>query len=85
MKGSALVEAMVPLGLNFYAGICEWTLARAPARSGDPAMAEYPGDSDAFDKSITDFSRRYADQNEKDYKQFVSAIRSGKLEAVEGV
>ena len=44
MKGSALVEAVVPLGLNFYAGICGWTLARAHARSGDPvAMAEYLG------------------------------------------
>ena len=34
MKGSALVEAMSPLGLTFYAGICGWTLARAHARSG---------------------------------------------------
>jgi uncharacterized protein (DUF2252 family) len=86
MKGSALVEAMVPLGLNFYAGICGWTLARAHARSGDPvAIAEYLGDSDAFDQSITDFSQRYADQNERDYEQFVTAVRSGRLEAVEGV
>ncbi len=41
--------------------------------------------SDAFDTSITDFSRRYADQNERDYQQFVTAIRSGRLEALEGV
>src|SRR6185369_8717520 len=34
MKGSADVEAMVPVGLTFYAGICGWTLARAHARSG---------------------------------------------------
>ena len=26
MKGSILVEAMLPFGLNFYAGICGWTL-----------------------------------------------------------
>ena len=44
MKGSALVEAMPPFGLNFYAGICGWTLARAHARSGDPvAIAAYLG------------------------------------------
>jgi uncharacterized protein (DUF2252 family) len=86
MKGSALVEEMVPLALNFYAGICGWTLARAHARSGDPiAIAGYQGDSDAFDQSITDFSQRYADQNERDYKEFVDAVKSGRLEALEGV
>jgi len=86
MKGSADPEAMAPVGLTFYAGICGWTLARAHARSGDPvAIAAYLGESDAFDKSITDFSERYADQNEHDYQMFVTAIRSGRLEAVEGV
>jgi uncharacterized protein (DUF2252 family) len=86
MKGSALPEAMPPVALTFYAGICGWTLARAHARSGDPvAIAAYLGDSDAFDQSITGFSQRYADQNERDYQQFVNAVRSGRLEAVEGV
>ncbi len=86
MKGSILVEEMTPLGLTFYARTCGWTLARAHARSGDPvALAEYLGASDAFDKSIADFSERYADQNEQDYENFVKAIRSGRLEAVEGV
>ena len=86
MKGSAVVEAMTPLALTFYARICGWTLARAHARSGDPiALAEYLGTSDAFDTAITDFSQAYADQNERDYQEFVTAIRSGRLEAVEGV
>jgi uncharacterized protein (DUF2252 family) len=86
MKGSALVEAMIPLGLTYYAQICGWTLARAHARSGDPvAIAEYLGEGDAFDTSITDFSERYADQNEKDYQEFVKAVKSGRLAAVEGV
>jgi uncharacterized protein (DUF2252 family) len=86
MKGSALVEAMIPTGLTVYARICGWTLARAHARSGDPvAMAEYLGESDEFDKSITDFSERYADQNEEDYQEFVNAVRSGRLLAHEGV
>jgi hypothetical protein len=39
----------------------------------------------ADDRSVTDFSERYADQNEKDYEQFVTAIRSGRLEAAQGV
>jgi uncharacterized protein (DUF2252 family) len=86
MKGSADVEAMVPVGLNFYAGICGWTLARAHARSGDPvAMAEYLGEGDQFDRSITDFAERYAEQNERDYQTFANAIRSGRLEAIEGI
>jgi uncharacterized protein (DUF2252 family) len=86
MKGSVLVEVMTPLGLAFYARTCGWTLARAHARSGDPvAIAEYLGQDDAFDQSITDFSKRYANQNEQDYQEFLEAIRSGRLEAVEGV
>jgi uncharacterized protein (DUF2252 family) len=86
MKGSAVVEAMIPTGMNFYARMCGWTLARAHARSGDPvAIARYLGHSDKFDRSMTDFSERYADQNERDYQAFVDAIRSGKLDAVEGV
>jgi uncharacterized protein (DUF2252 family) len=86
MKGSAEVEAMAPLGLRVYAGICGWTLARAHARSGDPiAIAAYLGEDDQFDRSITDFAKRYADQNEQDYQAFAKAIRSGRLEALEDV
>ena len=56
------------------------------ASSGDPiAIAACLGDGDEFDKSITDFSRRYADQNERDYQQFADAVGSGRLEALEGV
>ena len=32
-----------------------------------------------------DFCERYADQNERDYQDFVAAVRSGRLEAVEDV
>ncbi|HLH59402.1 MAG TPA: DUF2252 domain-containing protein [Streptosporangiaceae bacterium] len=86
MKGSAVVESMIPAGLSFYAGICGWTLARAHARSGDPvAISAYLGEDDAFDRSITGFSLAYADRNEQDYEQFVTAVRSGRLEALEGV
>jgi len=86
MKGSVEVETLRPVGLSFYAGICGWTLARAHARSGDPvAIAEYLGGTDAFDRSITDFSKRYAGQNEHDYDEFVNAVKSGRLEAVADV
>ncbi len=86
MKGSAQVELMGPVTLTHYARICGWTLARAHARSGDPvAMAAYLGSGDDFDRSVVRFSERYADQNERDYEEFVKAIRSGRLEAAEGV
>jgi uncharacterized protein DUF2252 len=86
MKGSAIVEAMTPVGLNYYAGICGWTLARAHARSGDPvSIASYLGKRDTFDEAITDFSERYADQNEQDYQAFAKAVETGRLRAVEGV
>jgi uncharacterized protein (DUF2252 family) len=86
MKGSADVESLKPFGLEFYARLCGWTLARAHARSGDPiAMSAYLGKSDKFDQAMTGFSERYADQNELDYKAFLAAIKSGRLQAVEGV
>jgi len=86
MKGSVEIESMSPANLLLYAHVCGWTLARAHARSGDPvAIARYLGKSDAFDRSITDFSQRYADQNEQDYQAFVDAIHAGRLEATEGV
>ena len=86
MKGSALVELMAPLTLTYYGQICGWTLARAHARSGDAvAMAEYLGPDDTIDRSIIDFCERYADQNGRDYEEFVKAVRSGRLEAVEGL
>jgi uncharacterized protein (DUF2252 family) len=86
MKGSANVEALGPGALEFYAHWCGWTLARAHARSGDPiAIAAYLGSSDGFDRAVTDFSERYADQNERDYEAFTGAIRSGRLQAIEGI
>ena len=86
MKASADVESLSPAALGFYAHWCGWTLARAHARSGDPiAIASYLGESDALDKSVTDFAKRYADQNERDYEAFIEAIGSGRLNASEGL
>jgi len=86
MKGSAMIEAMTPSGLERYVKICALTLARAHARSEDPvAIAAYLGLSDRFDCAIARFSERYADQNERDYEAFTGAIRSGRLHAVEAI
>jgi uncharacterized protein (DUF2252 family) len=86
MKGSPDVETMAPTTLAFYARACGWTLARAHARSGDPiAIAAYLGKRDRFERSITRFAERYADQNERDHRAFVTAVRSGRLPALQGV
>ena len=86
LKGSALVELMPPEALAFYGRLCGWTMARAHARSGDPvAIAAYLGTDDAFDRSITNFSQRYAEQNERDFAAFTEAIQTSRIDAVQGV
>ena len=86
MKGSALVELMPPAALETYGRLCGWTLARAHARSGDAvAIAAYLGQDDGFDRAITDFSRRYAAQNERDFLAFTEAVRTSRLDAVADV
>jgi uncharacterized protein (DUF2252 family) len=86
MKGSALVELMALAALTVYGRLCGWTLARAHARSGDPvAIAAYLGTDPDFDRSITDFARRYAEQNDRDFAAFTDAIRTSRIDAVTGV
>jgi uncharacterized protein (DUF2252 family) len=82
-KGSVDIDRLNATGLNSYARLCGWTLARAHARSGDPvAIAGYLGSSNTFDQALTEFTERYADQNERDYEAFLEEIRSGRLEAL---
>jgi hypothetical protein len=85
-KGSAEIEQMVPEGMAAYGKLCGWTLARAHARSGDRiAIAAYLGNSDTFDRAIVEFSKAYADQNERDYQQLTEAVNSGKIKAQTGL
>ncbi|MFI3198607.1 MAG: DUF2252 domain-containing protein [Methylococcaceae bacterium] len=81
MKLKPLVELYTPAVMNQYAELCGWALAQAHARSGDAAkIAGYLGKKEDFDIAITDFSERYADQNELDYKALVQAVQQGRLE-----
>ena len=85
-KGSAEIEQMVPEGMATYGKLCGWTLARAHARSGDRiAIAAYLGNSDTFDRAIVEFSKAYADQNERDYQELTEAVNSGKIKAETGL
>ena len=59
-------------------------MARAHARSGETvAMASYMGRGTVFDRAITEYSARYADQNERDGQRLVNAIESGHIETAE--
>jgi uncharacterized protein (DUF2252 family) len=85
-KGSAETEQMVPTGMAAYGRLCGWTLARAHARSGDGiAIASYLGNGDRFDRAIVEFSRAYAEQNERDYKLLQDAVKSGRITAETGL
>jgi uncharacterized protein (DUF2252 family) len=81
-KGSTDVEGMPVAGLEIYARLCAWTLARAHARSGDAvAIGAYLGSGERFDEALAEFSRLYADQNERDFAALKEAIDSGRLAA----
>ncbi len=85
-KGSATIEALDEIGLQEYGALCGWTLARAHARSGDRiAIAAYLGAGKTFDVAIADFANDYADQNERDYAAFATAVRAGRIEARPGL
>ncbi len=83
MKGQAQVHPLADFFLH-YGQICASSLARAHARSVDPAViAGYIGSSDRFDAEVARFSHSYADQNERDYEVFMKAVRDGKLAIAE--
>jgi uncharacterized protein (DUF2252 family) len=85
-KRSVEVEKLGPTGLEVYAEVCGWTLARAHARSGDRVgIAAYLGGGDAFDRAVCAFAESYADQSERDHAALVAAIDSGRLESVPDV
>ena len=85
-KGSAEIERMVPKAMATYGSLCGWTLARAHARSGDRiAIAAYLGNGDSFDRALVEFSKAYADQNDRDYQALAAAVKSGRITAETGL
>ena len=75
-KASLDITQMKVADLLGYASVCGEMLARGHSRSGDPAMlAGYIGTSERFDDAITKFAVAYADQTERDWKQFVRAMK----------
>jgi uncharacterized protein (DUF2252 family) len=63
--------------LYAYSGLCGRTLARAHARSGDPAMiAGYMGKSEALDDALASFAMAYAKQTKEDHAALVTWLAS---------
>jgi len=86
IKIKARVEGFDEPTMTKYAEWCGWALARAHAKSGDSAVIHgYLGNSNEFDEAIASFAVKYADQNEHDYKDFLKAIRAGKIEVYKEV
>ncbi|MFP4894985.1 DUF2252 domain-containing protein [Paraburkholderia sp. EG304] len=82
MKMSVIIENLDTELLRQYARACAHALARAHARSGDPAMiAGYMGSGQTFDDAITEFATEYSCQNRRDYRAFMHAIREGRIQA----
>jgi Uncharacterized protein conserved in bacteria (DUF2252) len=82
MKLIPTTDLIAPV-LAQFAMACGTSLARAHARSGDPAAIDaYMGRNDTFTKAMTSFGRLYADQNSRDHAQLVAGIKRGKVAAV---
>jgi uncharacterized protein (DUF2252 family) len=76
--GADLAEGALP----YHAMLCGVTLARAHARSGDPArIAGYIGTGTAFDTAIASFAMAYAAQTRTDWRLFLEAIKAGQIDA----
>ena len=70
----AVSEISEQEALSGYSRLCGWTLARAHARSGDPAtIAGYMGRSQIFDDALASFALAYADQTIIDHAALVKA------------
>ena len=83
LKMSAVIEDWDVGLLRQYGRMCAHALARAHARSGDAAtISGYLGSGRVFDDAIGEFAVEYSDQNQRDYRSFVRAIRDRRVEAI---
>ena len=83
MKLVSDVSTLGPGELIGEAELCGVALARAHARTGDPAgIAGYLGPGEAFDAAIVAFAERYARQTKDDHAALVRAVKRGRVAAV---
>ena len=76
-------ELVEERALASYASLCGRTLARAHARSADPAvLAGYMGKRGVFDDALASFAMAYAARTQGDFGQLVSAKRDVKRKSL---
>ena len=86
LKGGIDTTDLEGKGLLQYADVCGELLAKGHARSGDPCMLSgYLGASDRFDKALVSFAVDYADQDTRDFEQWLKAIRAGTVKALKAI
>ncbi|MCZ3389076.1 MAG: DUF2252 domain-containing protein [Actinomycetia bacterium] len=74
MKGGVDPDRMPATNVRPYAEICGVGLARAHARAGGATMiATYLGSGDKADRALAEYAEAYADQNDRDYTEFMAA------------
>jgi hypothetical protein len=82
LKASIPVEWLTGSSFNFYAWSCGAILARAHARTGDPArISGYGGNSEVLDEALAQWAEAYGDQTEEDHDSLLKAISRGKVMA----
>ncbi|MBS1995887.1 MAG: DUF2252 domain-containing protein [Cyanobacteria bacterium SZAS LIN-2] len=82
VKVKPMVEIFSAENMLCFARNCGWALARAHARSGDPAiMAGYIGKGKGFPEAIAQFAAAYAKQNARDHSALIEAVRDSRVEA----
>lgn len=83
MKVSVDIATLTKREFDLYARWCAMALARAHARSGDPAqISGYLGNKDVFDHAIASFAEAYANQTERDHAALLAAIKEGRVQAL---
>jgi uncharacterized protein (DUF2252 family) len=69
----SIAEVIEGNALAAYSTLCGRTLARAHARSGDPAvLAGYMGRSEALDDALASFAMAYAEQTKRDHARLTA-------------
>jgi uncharacterized protein (DUF2252 family) len=82
LKASIPVEWLTGAAFNFYAWGCGAILARAHARTSDPArIAGYCGKSRILDEALAEWAENYGDQTERDHGLLRKAIDRGQIKA----
>ena len=82
LKASVPIEWLTGASFNFYAWACGTILARAHARTGDPArIAGYCGNSKVLDEALAEWAESYGDQTEQDHAALLASIKRGETKA----